>query len=608
MSRKLARAGIYFSVPLTLATTALVADETKTTKKAANPEYSANVEAMGKGTAPLSRKLVRTYATSEKIHWKPLFHQYDSMKLSIAGPGIEPFETNFEKGEQISFGIYDEQSTIWSDGVYKWELTATPTVSGDTKEFMRTDRNETTVADVGSYLRATGLLPAGQDMKQSGTFSIVDGQLIRLKGERELRRDQKRMERVEAAGFAGDQDPVDGAELRAQVFTTDLVVQGSTCTGFDCVNGESFGFDTLRLKENNLRIHFQDTSTSASFPSNDWRIVANDTSNGGANYLGIEDATAGRIPFRVEAGAPVNALYVEADGDVGIKTANPVVDLHVVEGNTPTLRLEQDGSDGFTPQTWDLAGNESNFFIRDVTNGSKLSFRIEPSTPQDTLYLEDTGDVGVGTNAPTEALHVRRTDDSAQIKIEDVGTANTTTPQTMLLLENAGPAQLQFADVTNGSTWNISTATDNSLQIDNPGETGVQLLIEEDGTVTATGTVMGSSDRNVKKNITNVSPAEILEKVASLPVHEWTYINDKQNARHVGPMAQDFMKAFGLGKNDKHIAFSDTSGVALAAIQGLHEVVAQKDAQLEELRSKTEELEAQLKMLIEKVGAGDSTD
>ncbi|NIM12421.1 MAG: hypothetical protein GTO45_09930, partial [Candidatus Aminicenantes bacterium] len=63
-----------------------------------------------------------------------------------------------------------------------------------------------------------------------------------------------------------------------QVILDDLIVDGSICVGFDCVNGESFGFDTIRLKENNLRIRFVDTSSTASFPSNDWQITANDSS------------------------------------------------------------------------------------------------------------------------------------------------------------------------------------------------------------------------------------------------------------------------------------------------------------------------------------------
>lgn len=196
-----------------------------------------------------------------------------------------------------------------------------------------------------------------------------------------------------------------------QVIAEDLIVQGSVAVGIDAVNGESFGFDTMRFKENNLRVHFDDTSSSGSFPNNDWRILINDSSNGGANYFAVEDATAARVPFKIEAGAPVNTLYVEADGDVGIKTANPVVDIHVVEGNTPTLRLEQDGSDGFTAQSWDVAGNETNFFIRDVTNGSKLPFKIKPGAPTNSIFISASGNIGVETQSPdaNASMHLAST-------------------------------------------------------------------------------------------------------------------------------------------------------------------------------------------------------
>lgn len=203
---------------------------------------------------------------------------------------------------------------------------------------------------------------------------------------------------------------VNAAASADQVFVDDVIVQGSLCVGFDCVNGESFGFDTLRLKENNLRIHFNDTSTTASFPSNDWRLVANDTGNGGDNYFAIEDSTAGRIPFRVEAGAPASSLYVDSSGDVGIGTSTPVVDAHVRSGNTPTLRLEQDGSNGFASQTWDVAGNEANFFVRDVTNGSRLSFRIRPGAPESSIDVQGSGNVGIGYSGASTQLHVRESD------------------------------------------------------------------------------------------------------------------------------------------------------------------------------------------------------
>lgn len=106
---------------------------------------------------------------------------------------------------------------------------------------------------------------------------------------------------------------VAGAGWADQVIADDLIVQGSICTGFDCVNNESFGFDTVRLKENNLRINFDDTSVGA-FPSNDWRIVVNDSSSGGQSYFAIEDATAGQTLFRICAVASPDCTNIMGAG------------------------------------------------------------------------------------------------------------------------------------------------------------------------------------------------------------------------------------------------------------------------------------------------------
>ena len=81
-------------------------------------------------------------------------------------------------------------------------------------------------------------------------------------------------------------------------------------------------------------------------------------------------------------------------------TSNPVLDLHIVTGNTPALRLEQDGSSGFTAQTWDVAANETNFFIRDATNGSALPLRIRPGAPSNSLFVKEGGNIGMGTSSP----------------------------------------------------------------------------------------------------------------------------------------------------------------------------------------------------------------
>ena len=197
-----------------------------------------------------------------------------------------------------------------------------------------------------------------------------------------------------------------------QVIPDDLIVQGSACIGLDCVNNESFGFDTIRLKENNCRLQFNDTSTSTGFPTNNWQIRANSSASGGASFLGFVDQGAtgtsetGNILFQVTAGAPVNSLFVDSTGRVGFRTGTPVLDLHVNTSNTPGMRLEQNSSGGFTAQTWDIAGNEANFFVRDVTGGSRLPFRIRPGAPTSSIDINASGDVGIGTASPSEKLHV----------------------------------------------------------------------------------------------------------------------------------------------------------------------------------------------------------
>lgn len=177
------------------------------------------------------------------------------------------------------------------------------------------------------------------------------------------------------------------------VVNDDHIVTFSQCVGTDCVNGESFGFDTLRLKENNTRIKFQDTSNSASFPTNDWQLTANDSSNGGANRFSIDDVDSGRTPFTVEAGAPSDTLFLDSTGNVGLGTSTPLVEMHVVNGDSPALRLEQNASAGFVAQSWDLLGNESGFFVRDITNGSKLPVRVRAGAPTDALDIAANGNV-----------------------------------------------------------------------------------------------------------------------------------------------------------------------------------------------------------------------
>jgi hypothetical protein len=88
------------------------------------------------------------------------------------------------------------------------------------------------------------------------------------------------------------------------------------------------------------------------------------------------------------------------------------------------------------------------------------------------------------------------------------------------------------------------------------------------------------SDRNFKENIEPVDPVDILERLASLDVTTWNYKSQDASIRHMGPMAQDFYSAFGLGEDEKGITSVDADGVGLAAIQGLYRLLLEKEAQI----------------------------
>lgn len=81
------------------------------------------------------------------------------------------------------------------------------------------------------------------------------------------------------------------------------------------------------------------------------------------------------------------------------------------------------------------------------------------------------------------------------------------------------------------------------------------------------------SDRNAKAGFEDVDAVDIVARLSSIPVQRWTYKDDPSAAQHIGPMAQDFARAFGVGTDNKHIQVVDASGVALAAIQGLHKIL-----------------------------------
>ncbi len=102
------------------------------------------------------------------------------------------------------------------------------------------------------------------------------------------------------------------------------------------------------------------------------------------------------------------------------------------------------------------------------------------------------------------------------------------------------------------------------------------------------------SDRNMKSNFETVDSKDVLERLVSIPIQKWNYNTQDPSIRHIGPMAQDLASAFAVGEDEKYINPSDADGVSMAAIQGLYQMVKERDQRIEQLEARLAAMEAKL--------------
>ncbi|HAV61512.1 MAG TPA: hypothetical protein DCY13_04005 [Verrucomicrobiales bacterium] len=236
------------------------------------------------------------------------------------------------------------------------------------------------------------------------------------------------------------------------------------------------------------------------------------------------------------------------------------------------------GDTSFAAGSSAKANHTGTFVWADATTGSFAS------TSTNQFLIRASGGVGIGTTDPQGALDIAVADGQRlQFRYE-----NDLVPGLNVKTTGDYPGILRLRNAL--EIWPDDTAARaGKLDVRNAAGNITVSADGQSGNVTAVS-FSPTSDRNAKENFAPVDARAVLAQVANLPISRWSFKSDPSVA-HIGPMAQDFHSTFNVGIDEKHISTVDADGVALAAIQGLNQVVDEKNKEIEILKHRLHALE-----------------
>jgi hypothetical protein len=128
--------------------------------------------------------------------------------------------------------------------------------------------------------------------------------------------------------------------------------------------------------------------------------------------------------------------------------------------------------------------------------------------------------------------------------------------------------------------------------VSNWGQSNAVISTSTGAYLSTSGVWTNTSDVNRKHRFATISGEDVLTRLRALPITSWSYKADAEGARHLGPTAQDFHAAFGLGQDETAIGTVDADGVALAGVQALDRRTDDQAARIGELEASLAELQA----------------
>ena len=172
------------------------------------------------------------------------------------------------------------------------------------------------------------------------------------------------------------------------------IVDNATTMGTHTLGFKPAGGTATNLVASSKHILYSDGSTmfdvlkdAGDIKANGTLTVSGNTSFDGGTFVFNESSAD--LDFRIEGNGDANLFFSDAGNDrIGIKTASPSTELHVVGGIKATGGIDFDGG-GFT-------FNDS---------GASVDFRAETNTLTHAMFIDGSADkIGFGTSAPTSGF------------------------------------------------------------------------------------------------------------------------------------------------------------------------------------------------------------
>ena len=252
-----------------------------------------------------------------------------------------------------------------------------------------------------------------------------------------------------------------GAAMADQLVLDDLIVLDDLlCVGAKCSDNEPEIPDRqgIKIKDVAPVLLFEDMSDSE-FPKGDWSIRTGETTSSGAEEFAVHDEDAGTRPFRILGGADENTLVISEEGHVGINTMLPTKSLHVTAPSGAAI-LGLDSATAF----WELRANAHYFQVRNANEHRPILF-LQKEAPSYSLFVEATGNVGLGTNTPEAPLELFGDDSYNFFRITADGAAVNQSVDITFTQGPLGTGQLRY-NIVDGDNQEMSLDADGNMELD----------------------------------------------------------------------------------------------------------------------------------------------